>query len=682
MRTTMMSQLAAGLSVPASVLSVLILACGAAASTGSSDVRAAAGPTKNAKAVALAPERIVLWAGAGSEAFLIDTPDAPTSPAARDNADMATAADPAPAPTPGYTITNTVLIKAANLGAAQPVLDAAKATAAPMASLSGWHIATAPSVRSAAALAAALRAGGAVEEAYVDIARPMPLRTPNDPSLSLQWHLQSLAPGTIDVNVVPAWNAGFTGTGITVAVVEDGYSTTHPDILSNYDAASSMAGSGLTGHGTSVAGLVAATGNNGLFGAGVAYGAKVSKLYRGSTSVDHVTAFGFRNDVNFIKTNSWGPFDNGLITYLTAAERDALAQAVATGRGGKGTVFCWAAGNGGVFDRLDYDPFASSRYVIAVGAVDNTGVRAYYNETGASMFIVAPSNADGIHPSIYTTTGTDTFGNGFGGTSATSPQVAGVIALMLQARPALTWRDVKHILVRTARWTDASSPGWRLNGAGRRISYDYGFGAVDAAAAVSLAQAWPLVQPEQSFATPLLNVATPIPNASTPGVTRTTLVGSFLNVETAELVLNVSHTAVGDLRVTLTSPSGTVSEFATPHPDPTDNYTGFVFTTARCWDERSNGVWTVSISDEQGPADSGTFNSWQLKIYGTTACPADWDGNGTIEPADIAAYVQQWVADVSGTTTRTNFDADPQITPADLAGFIQAWVAALNSGGC
>ena len=70
--------------------------------------------------------------------------------------------------------------------------------------------------------------------------------------------------------------------------------------------------------------------------------------------------------------------------------------------------------------------------------------------------------------------------NNFGGTSASAPVVSGIVALMLQANPNLTWRDVKHILVDTAVKNDPSDPGWTQNGAGRWVNDRYGFGAVDA----------------------------------------------------------------------------------------------------------------------------------------------------------------------------------------------------------
>ena len=110
-----------------------------------------------------------------------------------------------------------------------------------------------------------------------------------------------------------------------------------------------------------------------------------------------------------------------------------------------------------------------------------------------SVLICAPS--DGAGADIVTT---DLLGRagqslldyttGFGGTSASAPLVTGVIALMLEANPSLTWRDVQHILVRTAVKNDPLDDGWSYNAAGYHVNHKFGFGRVDAAAAVNLAQ--------------------------------------------------------------------------------------------------------------------------------------------------------------------------------------------------
>lgn len=631
---------------------------------------------------------LALPTAAGLETFAVAAPDAPLSPASRVNADLADKAGIIPPPTPGYEIASVVIVRThdpaiAPVPPAPPAPAAAAAPAvAPVPGLRGFWTITAPTIRDAAALALALRADPAVAEAYLDVRTPQPLRTPpSDPGYQFQWHLHNTLPPGFDLNVEPAWKIPVTGAGITVAIIEDGWNTTHPDLAPNFNAEASQNGAAVTDHGTRVAGLVAAVANNGLGGVGVAYDARISRLYRGS-ALANSTAFLFRTDLNFIKNNSWGPPDNATISPITSIELAALAETVDSGRSGLGTVHIWAAGNGGTLDdRVDYDPYASSRYVIAVGAIDEDDVRAYYNEKGSSMFVVAPSSGDfDGDRGIYTTNGPSFYTASFGGTSASAPMVAGVVALMLEARPQLTWRDVKHILARTARRCDPDNPGWHLNAGGHWVSEDYGFGAVNAAAAVSLAQTWPLVGPEVSISTGAIPVQIAIPDNDPAGLTSTITLAEDLRVESVEVRVTATHPFIGDLRIVLTAPSGTQSLFTVPRADPTDNYYGFVFTSARHWDERAAGEWTLRISDEAA-GDTGVWESWSLTVFGTPPCRADWNADNAVNSTDISAFLTAWIVSLTETTLDADFNADQQVNSTDVSAFLTAWLAAV-SGGC
>ena len=79
------------------------------------------------------------------------------------------------------------------------------------------------------------------------------------------------------------------------------------------------------------------------------------------------------------------------------------------------------------------------------------------------------------------------------GTSASSPMAAGIIALVLEAAPSLTWRDVQHIIVRTAKRANLKGDDWRGNGAGYNVSHAFGFGLMDAGKMVRLAREWQTV---------------------------------------------------------------------------------------------------------------------------------------------------------------------------------------------
>lgn len=573
------------------------------------------------KVQAAATSPVAVVASAGRSSFLVERLDAPRSAAARVNTDLADKAGRVPEPTPGYVLTDGVVVRCDDEGAVRQIAagvgEARRIAAAP-----GFWLVRTGSVRRAIALADALAADPRVAEAYVDIERPTVLRTlPTDPAFPNQWHLRNLLIPEADVNAEAAWALGYTGAGVTIGILEGGWQTTHPDLAANFNAAASEVGGSATAHGTAVAGVAAAVANNGQGGVGSAYGAMLSQLIRG-TSSRTAEAFGYRNDLNDIKNNSWGPMDDGRAWSMSSVERAAIEDAVRNGRGGKGTIFAWAAGNGGgVGDRCDYDPYVSSRYTLAIGAVGDQDVRAAYNESGSSMLVV--SHSDGNVRGIYTTDVTGGGGywggnyySGFGGTSSASPLAAGVVAMMLEANPDLTWRDVQHILIRSARLVDPTHPQWTVNGAGHEINYHYGFGAVDAGAAVKLAMEWQNVPAEQMVSSGVLPVGEIVPEGDPKGLVRTFVVPQNLRVEAVEVVLNATTLYAGDLRVTLTSPWGTESLLAETRNDATDHYTDYLFTSFRHWDEPSAGVWTLRVAD-LGAGDGAVWEDWTLNIYGT-----------------------------------------------------------------
>ena len=176
------------------------------------------------------------------------------------------------------------------------------------------------------------------------------------------------------------------------------------------------------------------------------------------------------------------------------------------------------------------------------------------------MLVTAPSN--GGTAGIYTT---DKLGEGnieggmctrsFGGTSSACPLGAGVVALMLEANPALSWRDVQSILARTARLIDEDDPDWTTNAAGYHINHKYGFGLLDAAAAVDLAAQWNTTTGEWRTLNSFQSVEQPIPDLNQPqgayGVNATISIGQDVQLRSVQVRLNASHTTGTDLEVVL-----------------------------------------------------------------------------------------------------------------------------------
>ncbi len=527
--------------------------------------------------------------------------------------------------------------------------------------------------------------------------RVIPVSIMDEPLFNQQWHLDAdndvgFSLGTlsasIDAGVVQAWDQQqVDGSGIVIGIVDDGLEVSHPDLATNVISSASYdynrmdtdpsPNSGLDIHGTAVAGIAAATDNGLRCGVGVAYNAGLAGLQvisAPSTDAEEARALdhddpGPQNKQQIqVFNNSWGPADYGWIAdgamdaeryypfnpnAITGAgplARSALEEGATQGREGKGVIYVWAAGNGlAEQDNVTYDNYANSPYTIAVAAVEGyLGRQAYYSEPGAALLVSAPSNSRFSGEGIRTTdvsgvggynsggdsTGDDACTDSFGGTSAASPMVAGVVALMLQANPQLGWRDVQAILLQTARRNDPQDEDWVRNGAGYFVNHKYGFGLVNAQAAVAAARDWVPLEAAMRLDSGLQGVDLPIPDNLAPGISQVLNVPQEMQVEHVELELHVQHPFRGDLRVELISPSGTSSLLAEPRIDPYDDL-NWTFMTVRNWGENAAGTWTLLISDEQaipGYSNTGRLLSWRLILHGA----ASGDSNPTSIPYDYS----------------------------------------------
>jgi subtilisin-like proprotein convertase family protein len=481
--------------------------------------------------------------------------------------------------------------------------------------------------------------------------------TPGDPRFGDQWHLKndgtqvSGAVAGNDVNVTTAWDT-VRGTGINIAVVDDGMDLKHPDLAPNartdidYDYWQNdnnpSAAPPYDMHGTSVAGIAAARGGNdvGVSGAAPMASLVAVRLIVGATSdaeerdaLLHNATPAIAADATDICSNSWGPVDDGVTDEgpLPLAEQ-AFIDGTTNGRGGLGIVYTWAAGNGEQsFDDSNYDGYANQRYTIAVAASDAAGVYSPYSEPGANILVNAPSSKETWNTFTYGTTTTDLTGlNGydptdytseFGGTSSATPLVSGVVALVLERNPLLGWRDVQEILLLTATKNDSSDPGWQSNGAGHDFHHHYGFGRVNAAAAVAAAATWVSLPAESASPSYTYNETSgDIPDAtdsSTPGILTVTVdvaAPAEFVVEHVDFTVDVTHTFRGDLSYTLMSPDGTTSEVIA-RQDPVDDLSNWRFMTVANWGEGANGTWTLEIKDNYA-LDEGALNSWSLDVHG------------------------------------------------------------------
>lgn len=511
----------------------------------------------------------------------------------------------------------------------------------------------------AATLAAAdtLRARGEVLSAEPQLARQQHKRfTPNDTLFSQQWHLkntgQSGGLAGADVNVSTVWDS-YKGTGIRIGIVDDGLQTAHPDLTANVDTTNDHDWNDGTAddpnpntsvdfHGTSCAGVAAGRGNNSVGISGSAPEATLVGLRligAATTDAQEADAMAWKNDIIQVKSNSWGPNDDARrLEGPGALTRAALQNAVTTGRGGKGAIILWAGGNGGdVGDDSNYDGYANSIYTIAIGALGNNGLQAYYSEPGANLVVTSPSNGGTLGIVTTDLTGTNGYNTGsvsgelsdnnytndFGGTSSATPLAAGCVALLLQANPNLGWRDVQEILIRSATKVNASDSDWSNNAAGFHFNHKYGAGLINAQAAVALGSTWTNLAVATSTSSVQSGLTASIPDNNATGITRTfDLSATNLRIEQVELTLSATHTSRGQLAVTLTSPSGTISRLAERHADTGDHYSAWTFSSVRCWGENSQGAWTLRVSD-LASGTSGTLTAATLTVHGTPAGPVN-----------------------------------------------------------
>ena len=334
----------------------------------------------------------------------------------------------------------------------------------------------------------------------------------NDPLIedslyACQWHLDNL--NQTDINVEPVWEEDIKGEGINVAVVDDGMYYTHVDLKDNVDTSKNhdYSGSGdiytpFEHHGTHVAGLIAARDND-IGVRGVAPRATVYgyNLLVNPTFLNRADSMGRNKEVTAVSNNSWGHTDGPWLSRAMAFWTAAIESGLTSGYGGKGVFYAYAGGNGHEEgDNSNLDEYNNHYGVTAVCAVNDHDTRSGFSEMGANLWVCAPSDdRSDLHQGILTTENSDRYYEEFDGTSASTPIVSGVAALMRGANPDLTWRDVKLILAGSARRNDARNTGWQ-DGARKYASnsdsdryhfnHEYGFGVVDAKAAVDLAKEW------------------------------------------------------------------------------------------------------------------------------------------------------------------------------------------------
>ncbi|MBG88221.1 MAG: hypothetical protein CMO80_15140 [Verrucomicrobiales bacterium] len=520
----------------------------------------------------------------------------------------------------------------------------------------GYHYFTAPSSSAALTVSAAMRTQPGITSAEPLLARHYVTHfVPNDPLFTNQWHLLNTGQGGAaggDVRVTNAWETVL-GTGINIAIMDEGTEYIQEDLISNLNTnlgfdtldgdlnANAEAGEF---HGTAVAGVAAARGDNALGVSGAAPMATIIPIRLlaagGANLSEQQIADGLlhSNFLMHVHNNSWGPNLAGQnIDVMSDTVSNAFVQATTFGRNGRGTIYVISSGNEGeIGGNANYIGQLNARESIAVGALNDQAERASYSNPGGNLTISAPAGLDSTRFQGTTTTdrmGSDGYNNtvpfplgdypnqnytaNFNGTSSAAPLVSGCIALILEANPNLGWRDVQEIIMTTATMNDTNHTGWLTNSAGFTFNNDYGAGMINADAGVQLATNWTNLGTVTNFSLAQTNLLEPIPDFSTNGITRSFEVDlpTDVRLEHVLLKLNATHGARGELEVAVISPHGTRCVVAELNNDVNSDY-NYTFLSIQHWGELANGIWQVQLIDQR-PGFGGILNALELCWYGT-----------------------------------------------------------------
>uniref|UniRef100_A0A1I8PLW2 furin n=1 Tax=Stomoxys calcitrans TaxID=35570 RepID=A0A1I8PLW2_STOCA len=459
----------------------------------------------------------------------------------------------------------------------------------------------------------------------------------NDPKWEHMWYLNR--GGDLDMNVIPAWKEGITGKGIVVTILDDGLESDHPDIISNYDAKASydvnshdpdpMPHYDLTDsnrHGTRCAGEVAATANNSICAVGIAYGASVGgvRMLDGDVT-DAVEARSLSLNPQHIDiySASWGPDDDGkTVDGPGELASRAFIEGVTKGRGGKGSIFIWASGNGGrELDNCNCDGYTNSIWTLSISSATEDGYVPWYSEKCSSTLATTYSSGSQAEKQVVTTDLHHSCTVSHTGTSASAPLAAGIAALVLESNKNLTWRDMQHIVVRTAKPANLIDPTWSKNGVGRRVSHSFGYGLMDASAMVKIARRWKTVPEQQRCEINAPHVDKVIPPKS--HITLQLSVKNCLNINFLEHVqakITLTSQRRGDIQLNLISPAGTKVTLLTPrvHDTSHSGFNQWPFMSVHTWGESPHGNWQLEIHNEGRYMGHALLREWSLIFYGTT----------------------------------------------------------------
>ncbi len=520
-----------------------------------------------------------------------------------------------------------------------------------------------------------------IRDAFVPNDSLYPINSPVAPWPG-QWYLKKTGAALVDINIVPAWNLDFTGSGVVIGLIDDGFEITHPDLTTNYSATNAFdfgqsdsnpsPVTSLDVHGTAMAGTIAARGGNSVGITGVSPFALWTGLrvdFDGTESAfasqtANATSFRSSSTVTTIKIKNHSyslssPFVSATLQ-TTALSSSALA----------GTIHVHSAGNGRGSSTEDVNKQAEKAQtpVIVASAMDSLGKFLPSSSFGAHVAVCVPTYDASVAGTLsFVTTDRTTEGNGYNGggdtfpssdytslggyTSSAAALVSGAMGVIKQAQPILDTRFAKHMLARTSTQVDLadvsveSDGSWKTNQAGFKHNQNYGWGLLNVGSMTTEATKWAGTTSLISAGSGSVNVSALIPDGVLTGITRTfTFAGTSTPLEEVQLGLTATHAYRGDLEAYVTSPGGTTSRmFIQAGSDDGDNI-NWTFTSLAFWGENPVGVWSVKVVDTF-PVDSGTWNNYSLN-FRQGQLYRNFSGNVVLE---------DWIGPVAGQTVNLEF---------------------------
>jgi len=494
-----------------------------------------------------------------------------------------------------------------------------------------------------------------------------------DPFFKYQWYIQSLGKvvaNTANVATIKGNDLGILtvyhktlgnsrGHNSIVQVVDSGVELKHEDLdidlndslnavthsndptptenVSKDDPASPLE----IGHGTAVAGIIGAKTNNGVGIRGIVPRCDIAgSNWLENQTIDELEKVWYsqiNNPQIGVSNNSWGAY------YLKDDDFERIMKlGVEQLRNKKGRIYVFAAGNFRQdFGNANLSYLTNNPYAFTVAALNAQDKYASYSSPGSNILVSAYG---GEHyytgPTIMTTSlsgysyyknelngkiGTITvdedkkrsYTYAMNGTSSAAPMVSASIALVLDACPNLSWRDVRWLIAHTAKKIDPSDSTWITNGVGLHYSINYGYGKINPNGMIDICRSSYFVPlgPMKNAFVEEDNLSVDIPDNNTT-ITQTINFPKQLVIEWVGLTIDTNHPFSGDLEINLISPMGTKVNIVTPNEVNFAGYKGgFRFGSVAFIDEKSKGIWKIEITDRLKD-DKGILKRVRLEVYG------------------------------------------------------------------